>query len=135
MLPDTIFKKKKDTIHILFMNSIATTNIKQTFIMATPQIITVFGATGTQGGSVVDSLLHNKSGAFKIRGITRNSDSEKARELQFKGVEVVQADGLIKEQLVAAFQDSWAVFANTNSDDPVSAPEYGAWRREGTRTD
>lgn len=88
--------------------------------MTSSKLITVFGATGSQGGSVVQSLLQNKSQSFKIRGITRNPESEKAKALASQGVEVVKADGLVKDELVKAFKDSWGVFVNTNSDDPVS---------------
>ncbi|KAM0397918.1 NmrA-like protein family domain-containing protein 1 [Fusarium culmorum] len=86
--------------------------------MTSSKLITVFGATGSQGGSVVQSLLQNKSQSFKIRGITRNPESEKAKALAGQGVEVVKADGLVKDELVEAFKDSWGVFVNTNSDDP-----------------
>ncbi|KAG8677413.1 hypothetical protein FPOAC1_003429 [Fusarium poae] len=86
--------------------------------MTSSKIITVFGATGSQGGSVVQSLLQNKSQSFKIRGITRNPDSEKAKALASQGVEVVKADGLVKQELIEAFKGSWGVFVNTNSDDP-----------------
>ncbi|KAF5580813.1 hypothetical protein FPANT_9210 [Fusarium pseudoanthophilum] len=66
--------------------------------MSSPRLITVFGATGSQGGSVVQSLLQNKSQAFRIRGITRNPESEKAKALAEHGVEVVKADGLVREE-------------------------------------
>lgn len=79
---------------------------------------TVF--TGNQGGSVVQSLLRN-SATFRVRGITRNPDSPKAKELAKAGVEVVGADGFKKDELVKAFKDSWAIFVNTNSDDSVRA--------------
>jgi uncharacterized protein YbjT (DUF2867 family) len=88
--------------------------------MTSSKLITVFGATGSQGGSAVQSLLQNKSQSFKIRGITRNTDSEKAKALASQGVEVVKADGLVKHEVVEAFKNSWGVFVNTNSDDPVS---------------
>jgi uncharacterized protein YbjT (DUF2867 family) len=81
--------------------------------------ITVFGATGYQGTSVIDSLLQNKTSGFSIRGITRNPDSDKAKALAARGVNIVKADGLVKEQLVEAFKGSWGVFANTNTDDSV----------------
>ncbi len=83
------------------------------------KVITIFGATGYQGTSVIDSLLQNKANAFCVRGITRSPDSDKAKALASRGVEIVKADGLVKEQLVEAFKGSWGVFANTNSDDPV----------------
>ncbi|KAK2808559.1 hypothetical protein FQN50_004591 [Emmonsiellopsis sp. PD_5] len=86
--------------------------------MASPKLVTVFGATGNQGGSVIRSLLRNST-QFRVRGITRNLDSDKAKELAKAGVEVVKADGFKKDELVNAFKDSWAVFANTNSSDPA----------------
>ena len=85
------------------------------------KLITVFGATGAQGGSVVRSLLRDRSGDFKVRGITRNAASDAAKALAAQGVEVVQADGFNKDQLVGAFRGSWAAFVNTNSDDPVGS--------------
>ena len=51
--------------------------------MAASKIICVFGATGNQGGGVVKGLLKYKQ--FKIRGVTRNVASDKAKALQDKG--------------------------------------------------
>ncbi|KAH7358746.1 hypothetical protein B0T11DRAFT_330504 [Plectosphaerella cucumerina] len=82
------------------------------------KIVTIFGSTGQQGGSVARALLRDQSGTFKVRGITRKPDSDAAKALAEAGVEVVQADGLNKDSLVAAFKSTWAVFANINSDDP-----------------
>ncbi|CAM1500601.1 Fc.00g097630.m01.CDS01 [Cosmosporella sp. VM-42] len=93
--------------------------------MSSPKIITVYGATGTQGGSVVASLLQNKANAFTVRGITRNPESEKAKALSSQGAEVVKADGFVKEQVIEAFRGSWGVFVNTNSDDPALSQAGG----------
>lgn len=87
--------------------------------MAVSKTITIFGSTGQQGGSVARALLRDQSGSFKVRGITRKPDSDAAKALAASGVDVVQADGLKKDELVAAFTGTWAVFANINSDDPV----------------
>lgn len=84
-----------------------------------PKLVTVYGATGNQGGGVARALLADKTSAFSVRGITRNPDSERAKALVSVGAEVMRADGRQKEQLTAAFGGSWAVFANTQSDDPV----------------
>jgi saccharopine dehydrogenase-like NADP-dependent oxidoreductase len=85
-----------------------------------PKIVTVYGATGAQGGSVARSLLANTSKAFAVRAITRNPSSDVAKSLAEAGAEVVQADGLKKDEMVEAMKGSWAVFVNTNSDCPVS---------------
>jgi uncharacterized protein YbjT (DUF2867 family) len=55
------------------------------------KLITVFGATGNQGGSVVKQLLSDSkiSQEFKIRGITRDTSKPAAQDLAKKGVEVV----------------------------------------------
>jgi uncharacterized protein YbjT (DUF2867 family) len=55
------------------------------------KLITVFGATGNQGGSVIEQLLNDAATAqeFKIRGITRDTSKPAAQELAKKGVEVV----------------------------------------------
>lgn len=54
------------------------------------KLITVFGATGNQGGSVIKSILADPvlSKAFKIRGITRDTSKPAAQALAQKGVEL-----------------------------------------------
>src|SRR6218665_1504990 len=49
-----------------------------------PKIIVVFGATGLQGGSVVKYLKDDDK--FKVRAVTRNADSEKAKQLAEQGM-------------------------------------------------
>jgi uncharacterized protein YbjT (DUF2867 family) len=55
------------------------------------KIITVFGATGNQGGSVVRHLLADPtlSKEFKIRGITRDVTKPASKALSDQGVELV----------------------------------------------
>jgi uncharacterized protein YbjT (DUF2867 family) len=55
------------------------------------KIITVFGATGNQGGSVVRAILNHPelSKEWKVRGITRNVNKPDAQALVGKGVEMV----------------------------------------------
>lgn len=80
-------------------------------------LITVFGATGNQGGSVVRSLLQNPS--FRVRALTRNPSSEASKKLADAGAEVVRADGFSAEDMAAAFRGAWGAFVNINSDDKV----------------
>ena len=55
------------------------------------KIITVFGATGLQGGSVLKALI--KSDQFLVRAITRNAKSDKAMQLAtLKNVTIQEAD-------------------------------------------
>lgn len=80
-------------------------------------IITVFGATGNQGGSVARSLVKNP--AFHVRGLTRNSDSDASKSLASMGIEMVQTDGFSSDQMKIALRDTWGLFLNINSDDKV----------------
>lgn len=89
------------------------------------RIVSVFSATGLQGGSVVRSLLNDKVSGFKVRGITRDPASDKARALEKLGVELAKADGWHEHQVRDAVAGSWAVFVNTNSDDPVCGYHSG----------
>ncbi|KAL1916178.1 uncharacterized protein VTP21DRAFT_6182 [Calcarisporiella thermophila] len=76
-------------------------------------IIVVCGATGTQGGSVINSLLQ-QSDKYHLRAITRNPDSKNAKELEKKGVELIQGDLNKEDDLTRAFSNAYGVFAVTN---------------------
>jgi uncharacterized protein YbjT (DUF2867 family) len=56
---------------------------------STTRTIAVAGATGAQGGAVVDALL--EQGA-SVRALVRSTGSERARNLASRGVELVQID-------------------------------------------
>lgn len=56
------------------------------------KVITVFGATGGQGGGLARAILADKNGEFTVRAVTRNSNSDKAKSLQQSGAEIVVAD-------------------------------------------
>ena len=84
--------------------------------MAPSKILTVFGATGNQGGSVVRCVLSNPklSSEYKLRGITRDPSKPAAKKLADQGVEMVSADMSDPEALKSAISASYAVFAVTN---------------------
>lgn len=79
-------------------------------------LLTVVGATGIQGGSVVKSVLAHPtlSKQFKIRAITRDASKPAAKALSEQGVEVVEADLNDKQSLIKAFTGSHTIFAVTN---------------------
>jgi uncharacterized protein YbjT (DUF2867 family) len=60
--------------------------------MSQKKIITVFGATGAQGGGLVRSILHDANSEFSVRAVTRDINSDKAKELAKLGAEVITAD-------------------------------------------
>ncbi|KAH7071393.1 hypothetical protein BKA63DRAFT_419387 [Paraphoma chrysanthemicola] len=80
------------------------------------KLITVFGSTGNQGGSVVRAILNHPqlSKEWKIRGITRNANKPDAQALVKQGVEMVSADLNSKDSILAAITGSTAVFGVTN---------------------
>lgn len=98
------------------------------------KIITVFGATGNQGGSVIKYILEDASLSkeYKIRGITRDTTKKSAQDLANQGVEVVsvcvigrfirknylsnysQADLNHVDSVTAALAGSHTVFLVTN---------------------
>ena len=76
------------------------------------KLITVFGATGQQGGSVARALLAK---GYKVRAVTRNPDNPKAKELQAKGAELVQVKNMDDAaSLEAAIKGAYGVFLVTN---------------------
>eukprot|EP01132_Coremiostelium_polycephalum_P004598 gene4598-5740_t len=87
------------------------------------KIVTVFGATGQQGGSVVQQLLKNPS-AWKIRAVTRDTKSAKSQELLNRGVELVQLDvtKANAEEVSKGIQGSDSVFLVTDY--------WSYWNRE-----
>jgi uncharacterized protein YbjT (DUF2867 family) len=82
------------------------------------KIIAIVGATGTQGGSIIAALENNP--AYKIRALTRNPNSDKAKALASRGVEVVDADVNDEASLVKAFDGTSVVFAVTDFFEPFA---------------
>ncbi|KAF2111378.1 hypothetical protein BDV96DRAFT_649939 [Lophiotrema nucula] len=76
------------------------------------RIIAVTGATGSQGGGVVNVM--KKTPGWKVRAVTRNPQSDAAKKLAAEGVEVVQASFDDEASLKKAFEGVHAVFAVTN---------------------
>jgi len=49
--------------------------------MPEKKIITVFGATGAQGGGLANAILTDPNSEFAVRAITRDANSDKAKQL------------------------------------------------------
>ncbi|KAK7058066.1 NmrA domain-containing protein [Favolaschia claudopus] len=83
-------------------------------------IITIFGATGAQGGAVLEAVLAD--GKYTPRAVSRNVDSAASKALIAKGIEVVPGNLSDVESLKKAIQGSEAVFGVTNFWDPEVFP-------------
>ena len=84
--------------------------------MPMTKLITIFGATGNQGGSVIDAILTDPdlSHKYKLRGISRNASSASAQKLAERGVEMVSATLNNPNSLREAVRGSYGVFGITN---------------------
>jgi uncharacterized protein YbjT (DUF2867 family) len=80
--------------------------------MSEKRIITVLGATGSQGGSVVRAIAADPTGGFVARAVTRNRAN--AEELLALGIEVVEADLDDEASLRRAFDGAHGAFVVTN---------------------
>ncbi|WP_276496914.1 NmrA/HSCARG family protein [Pontibacter litorisediminis] len=78
--------------------------------MLAKKIITVLGATGAQGGGVARAILQDSNSEFAVRAVTRNSDSDKAKELAAMGAEVVTADIDVKESMKRALDGAYGAY-------------------------
>lgn len=87
-----------------------------------PQVLAIFGATGLQGGSVIEHVLNDAelSQKYHLRAITRDPNSDKAKQLQAKAVEVVQGDISDRNSLDKALDGVHTVFLMTT---PAFGPD------------
>lgn len=76
----------------------------------TKRHVLVTGATGQQGGAVVNELLKR---GHSVRAITRNTESVSALALSGRGVEVVKAEFSDHRSLVQAMKGVDTIFAMT----------------------
>ncbi|TVQ01913.1 MAG: NmrA/HSCARG family protein [Balneolaceae bacterium] len=60
--------------------------------MSDKKMITVFGATGSQGGGLVHAILNDPQGEFAVRAVTRDTSSDKAKALAAAGAEVISGN-------------------------------------------
>lgn len=81
--------------------------------MADKKIIAVVGATGAQGGGLARAILEDKNGPFTARAITRDVNSDKAKELAEAGAEVVAGDVDDVKSLKKAFEGAHGAFCVT----------------------
>lgn len=75
--------------------------------------VLVTGATGNQGGSVVEHLLESDA-EFDVYGLTRDASDERAQELSERGVTMVEGDLNETDTLTPHVEAVESVFAVTN---------------------
>ena len=78
------------------------------------KIITVFGATGAQGGGLARAILAQPASGFSVRAVTRKPDSDAAKALRAAGAEVVAADMDDAGSVQRALAGAWGAFCVTN---------------------
>src|SRR6266404_5266302 len=83
--------------------------------------ILITGVTGNQGGAVAQAL---QGSGFRLRGLTRKPESERAAALARHGVDVVKGDLDDEATLRRALAGAWGVFGVQN------AGEAGVEREE-----
>jgi uncharacterized protein YbjT (DUF2867 family) len=78
------------------------------------RVITVFGATGAQGGGLARAILADPASEFSVRAVTRKPDSPKAHALAEAGAEIVIADIDDVSSLERALKGTYGAYLVTN---------------------
>jgi uncharacterized protein YbjT (DUF2867 family) len=94
--------------------------------MAKQKVISVVGATGSQGGGLARAILSDPEGGFVCRAVTRNPSSDKAQALKAEGAEIVKADLDDVASLETAFAGAYGAFCVTNFWEHFSAEKEKA---------
>lgn len=89
--------------------------------MTQKKIITVFGATGAQGGGLARAILNDPESDFAVRAVTRNPDSDKAKALANMGAEVIAGNIDDAESLKKALDGAYGAYFVTFFWDHFSA--------------
>ena len=77
-------------------------------------ILTVFGATGAQGGGLARAVLADPQRRFRLRAVTRRPGSDAAIALKDAGAEVVAADLDDPASVRRAMEGAYGAFCVTN---------------------
>jgi uncharacterized protein YbjT (DUF2867 family) len=78
--------------------------------MPSKKILTIFGATGAQGGGLAHAILQDKDSSFTVRAVTRDINSDKAKALAQLGAELVAADIDDKQSVENALRGAYGAF-------------------------
>lgn len=78
--------------------------------MSTKKIITVFGATGAQGGGLVRAICADPQSQFRARAVTREPESDKAKALAALGAEVVYGELENEASIAKALEGAYGAY-------------------------
>ena len=77
-------------------------------------VITVFGATGAQGGGLARAILTDPARRFRLRAVTRRPEAAAARVLAASGAEIATADLGDAASVERALKSAYGAFFVTN---------------------
>jgi uncharacterized protein YbjT (DUF2867 family) len=80
--------------------------------MTNERTILITGVTGHQGGAVAQALLGS---GFRLRGLTRKPESERAAALARQGIDLVRGDLDDEASVRQALAGTWGVFGVQNT--------------------
>ncbi|OAL52226.1 NmrA-domain-containing protein [Pyrenochaeta sp. DS3sAY3a] len=84
--------------------------------MHNKKILVVFGSTGAQGGSVINSILGSDalSTEYHIRAVCRDVTKPAAKSLKARGVEIVSADLSSEDDVRSVLTEACSIFLVTD---------------------
>jgi uncharacterized protein YbjT (DUF2867 family) len=91
--------------------------------MTSDRTVLITGVTGQQGGAVARAL---QGSGFRLRGLTRKPESERAAALAREGIEIVKGDLNDEAALRGVLAGAWGVFG-------VQSPIGGGVEQEETQ--
>jgi uncharacterized protein YbjT (DUF2867 family) len=97
--------------------------------MTDDQTILIIGVTGHQGGAVAQAL---QGSGFRLRGLTRKPESERAAALARAGVDVIKGDLDDEATLRRALTGAWGVFGVQNTGEAGVQREEAQGKRLAT---
>lgn len=77
------------------------------------KLLTIFGATGAQGGGLARAILNDPQSEFSVRAVTRDPGSDKAKALAAMGAELFPGDVDDPAAVAAAMQGAYGAFCVT----------------------
>ncbi|MBK7372456.1 MAG: NmrA/HSCARG family protein [Saprospiraceae bacterium] len=93
--------------------------------MSQKKIITIFGATGAQGGGLARAILNDKNSEFAVRAVTRDANTDKAKALAALGAEVIVANIDDPESVKHAMEGAYGAYCVTFFWDHFSPEKEG----------